>query len=109
MKYLCSCLVILTVAVFLGGCGHISPRGLIYTHTRKPLDVNLTETPSALNHAKANIRHLQYQFYVDLRWGSNSVGDIARQNGFETVYFADMEKLSILGIWKQYTVHIYGK
>jgi len=69
----------------------------------------MSETPSELNHAQGNIKHFQYQYYVDVRWGSNSIGEIAKENGFERVYFADMEKFSILGIWNKYTVHIYGQ
>ena len=34
---------------------------------------------------------------------------IAKENGIETIYYADLETLSILGIWNQYTVHVYGK
>ena len=42
-------------------------------------------------------------------WDSNGIGDIARKNGLEAIYFADLETFSILGIWSQYRVHVYGK
>ncbi len=97
-------LAVLAVILFFSGC---APRGFLYTKTTMPLDVNLSKTSSGLNHAKGNIKQIHY--YVDVRWDSNSFGDIARQNGFETVYFADLETLSILGIWTQQIVHVYGK
>jgi len=46
---------------------------------------------------------------VDVLSDSNAIGDIAKQNGIETVYFADLETMSILIIWNQYTVHVYGQ
>jgi hypothetical protein len=46
---------------------------------------------------------------IDVMWSSNAIGDIAKKNGIETIYFADLEVRRILYIWNQYTVHIYGK
>lgn len=34
---------------------------------------------------------------------------IAKANGIETVYFADQEMFSILGIWTSHKVIIYGE
>ncbi len=93
----------------LSGCG------LIYTHKTVPLDVNLSQTPAAkirdkciLRRGHANIKHIKYQYYMDVRWDSNAIGDIAKANGLTTVYYADIETFSILGVWNQYTVHVYG-
>lgn len=104
MKYLFLGLTILAFIVFIAGC---SPRGFLFTKSTMPLDSDLSHTRKGSCHDRGNVKHLH--FYVDVMWSSNAIGDIARQNGFETVYFADLETLSVLGIFKRYTVHIYGE
>ena len=113
MKYVCSYIAILIIIPATTGCNHLNmrelyrPRGIIFSHTVKPLDINCSQTPRGpANSAKGDIKHLHY--YVDIKWDNNAIGDIARQNGLETVYFVDMETLSVLGLWNQYTVHLYG-
>ena len=39
---------------------------------------------------------------------SKHFGEIAKEHGFETVYYADLETLSVLGVWTQQYVHVYG-
>ncbi len=97
-------LLLLLPALWLAGC----TTGLIYTHTTTPLDLNANQTPLATQSEEGDVKRLSYSF-VDVRWDSNAIGDIAREYGIETVYFADIERLSILGIWNQDTVHIYGR
>jgi hypothetical protein len=94
--------------LFLTGCGGFSPSGIIYTNIVTPLDVNLSQTPKGVNQCKEDIKYLNLR-YVSLSWDSAAIGEIAEQNGIEQVYYADIETLSILGIWRQYKVHIYGK
>lgn len=84
----------------------IHPRGLIYTHIIFPLDLNLKEDPYVRRPEKGDVKHFEY--YLEVMWDSNAIGDIAKSGGIEKVYYADIEVLSVLGIWKQYTVHIYG-
>ena len=86
------------------GCG----AGLIYTHRVTPLDRNLRATPVYSGEGKGDVKQIRYSV-ADVRWDSNAIGDIARREGIETVYYADMELLSVLGIWTQRTVHIYGR
>ncbi len=104
MKCLSSCLTILAVALLFAGC---SPRGFLFTKTTMPLDINLSQTPKGSHHGRGNVKHLHY--YVDVMWSSNAIGDIARQNGIETVHYADLETLRVLGIFNRYTVHVYGE
>ncbi len=102
MKRICYIVPFLMILV-VTGCG------MIYTHITVPVDINVSETPRGLaNSGEGDIKHIHYS-YVDVRWDSNAIGDIARQNELETIYFADIETLSILGIWNQYTVHVYGE
>lgn len=110
MKIIHSYTLLLTIMVTLSGCG------LIYTHKTVPLDMDHSQTPACvtenggrLKHGEKNIKHIKYQYYLDIRLFSNAIGDIAEQEGIETLYYADLETFSILGIWNQYTVHVYGK
>lgn len=117
MNRVVSCLGLFLVGLSLTGCFSFSPArsyektgwppSFIYYHTIRPLDLNLEAPPVVPNSEEGDIRHLHY--YVDVRWDSNAIGEIAREEGIETVYYADLEVLSVLGIWNQYIVHIYGK
>lgn len=104
MKNLFFQLAVLCIVLFFTGC---SPRGFLFTKTTMPLDTNLSQTPCGLRQGKGNIKHFHY--YVDIKWSSNAIGNIARKNGIETVYFADIETLSIFGIWNQHIINIYGE
>ncbi len=104
MKRLYFYLFIVAGILFLAGC---TPRGLLYTHIRTPLDINMSQTPADGKKNHGDLKH--FPFYVDVMWDSNAIGDIAKQNGIETVYFADLETLRILIFWNQYTVHVYGQ
>lgn len=98
---LCLCLVLL-----LPGC----IRGLIYQHTIEPLSVNFDKTPVAAakgGGAKGDVKHFRY--YVDFMWNTNAIGEIAKENGIEEVYYADLEILRVAGVWAQYHVNIYGR
>jgi len=54
------------------------------------------------------IEHIQYQ--ISIEDGSNGIGDIAKKHGMETVYYADMERQTLLfGLWQREFIHIYGR
>ena len=89
--------------LMLPGCA----TGLIYSHTTVPLDVNFTDTPIVDRTDLDDTRH--FRFYVQVDWNKNAIGDIAKRAGFQEVYYADFEELSVLGIWTQRYVHVYGK
>ncbi len=98
-------ITILATVLMLTGCG---TTGIIYTHVTTPLDTNMSLTPSGVSEDEGSIRHLSLG-YLHFMWDSNAIGDIAKEHGIETVYYADLEELSVLGIWNEYTIHIYGK
>lgn len=81
--------------------------GALYHHTTVPLDVNLDETPVHREDAEGSWKTFQY--YVRFDWGSDAPGEIAREYGFTRIYYADLETLSVLGLWTQRTVHVYGE
>ncbi len=96
--------ILLVAVLFLQGCG----RGIIYTHTIRPLDLDMARTPNDPDKGKGDIKHFRY-YLVDIQWNSNAIGDIAKREGIETIQYADIEVLSVLGMWNQYWVHIYGR
>jgi hypothetical protein len=107
MKHIRIYIAILLILPALTACMHPSPKGYIFTHITSPLDVNADKTPiGSTGSEKGDIKHIHY--YVDIKWDSNAIGDIAKQSGLNKVYFADIETFSILGFWTQYTVHVYG-
>ena len=48
-----------------------------------------------------------YGIYTELN--TNAIADIAKRHGMNEVYFADMEILDILGIWRHNKLYIYGR
>ena len=95
---------LLFAGLLVSGCGV----GIIYTHTRQPLSVDAHRTPVVQSEKTGDIKHVQLP-YVGVAWDSAAYGDIARKNGINELYFADLETLRILTIWNRYTVHLYGK
>ncbi len=97
------CLLLVTAMM---GC---HPYGAVFHHTISPLDLNMSQTPTGLKaNRRGDIKHFRYNL-IDLSAGTNGIGDIARKQGMKTIYFAELEKLSILGIWKQEFVRVYGE
>lgn len=97
---------ILGLALALTGC----TTGLIYTHITTPLDINFNNTPVFTGRretGKGDTKKIQY--YVAIEWESNAIGDIMKKAGLKEVYYADLEILSVLGIWTQRWVNVYGR
>ncbi len=95
----------LTLAAPLLATGCLS--GAIYTHVTVPLDVDLGRTPVHRAEARDSWNTLQY--YVRLDWGSDGLGDVAKRYGFTRIHYADLETLSVLGIWRQQWARVYGE
>jgi hypothetical protein len=84
-------------------------RGLVYTHVTRPLTTHFDRTPVADGyHAASDVKELRYNAYLRVLWDENSIGSIAKEAGFDEIYYADLETFSVLGIWTQYRVHVYG-
>ena len=98
----------------LAGCASLAPLpGLIYTHVRYPLtwDLNNTPVPESLPKASKiiEIREPVTGLGINARLNANAIGEIAKANGIKTLYFADQERFSILGIWTSHKVILYGE
>lgn len=95
----------------LGGC----MAGILYTHTVVPLTTNFNRTPfveGKLETGASDVKDLRIPWPVsaDIRWHTNAIGDIAKREGIEEIYYADIEHLAVFfNIWRQDTVHVYGK
>jgi hypothetical protein len=97
-------LVAAALAGLFSGCG----TGIIYTHIRQPLQLDLHQTRVVPTEGMGDIKHIQLP-YVGIAWDSVAYGDIAKKHGLNELYFADLETLKVLGIWNRYTVHLFGK
>lgn len=105
----------LVATLFITGCvaGQgsvyaVKGTGLIYSHTREPLMINANATKAVGGkQSRGSVLELQVQA-MRITWSENAIGEIAKATGIDTVYYADIEELRILGIWATHTVHIYG-
>ena len=91
----------------LSGC----MTGHIYQHTFEPLSTNFDRTPACTGTGQSDIDHLHIPLSsidIDVLWDSNAIADAAKQGGIEEICYADFEEFSILGVWNEYTVHVYG-
>lgn len=105
-------LLFLTGCLSVRGVGSSSLTGIVFKHIKVPLSEDLVNTPVIEIHTEGKIVQVTeplsgYGLYA--RWDSNAIGDIAQRYGLKKVYFADMEIFSILGIWTEEKVLIYGK
>ncbi len=98
--------IIVVLALVLIGAGCTT--GILYTHTVEPLTLNHQATPATGTESVSDIKHIQFS-YLGIMWGDAALGDIAREKGLQELYYADLERLNVLTIWRQYTVHLYGR
>lgn len=94
----------LALTLLLGGCG----TGIIYTHTYRPLTLDMNHTPVVATSHEGDIKHIQV-WVVGVAWDRAGLGEIAKKHGMEELYYADLETLRVLTVWNRYTVHLYGK
>ena len=87
-------------------CSACAPTGFIYSNVTVPLDVNFDATQFHRPDDELDVKRIWYYFQID--WGDNSIGTIAKENGFETVHYADLRTMRILIFWRQQFVTIYG-
>lgn len=103
-RYIAITAILASVMLF-SGCGI----GLIYTHTVKPLNPNMHSTEMKPASGQGDIKQIAIQG-ISVTWDDDSIGSIARENGLKELYYADREILSVMfGIWKQETIHVYGR
>ena len=96
----------------LAACGTGPLIGLVYTNVQLPLTTDLNATPVPATPPDSDrVVEIKEPFTgagIYARVSVNAIGEIALQNGVETLYFADQEVFSILGVWKTHRVFLYG-
>lgn len=97
-------LALVTVVATIG-CA--VPNGVLFTHVTRPLDVNLDRTPVHSKDAASDWHTVKY--YVQVDWGRNGLGQVAKRHGLTRIHYADLETFSILGFYTQQKVHVYGE
>ncbi|PLY01815.1 MAG: hypothetical protein C0623_05030 [Desulfuromonas sp.] len=106
---------IILLAVLLGGCavlGQDPITGYLVTNTVVPYSIDLDSTPVVDGKGEGEIIRIREPFtniglYTEVN--TNAIGEIARENGLQKVYFADMETFTIFSIWRSHTLVIYGE
>ena len=94
---------LLACPLLIGGCGI----GLIYTHRTTPLTTDFHQTPVGTDTGDGDVKTIRY--YLQVQWDENGIGEIAKRNGIDEIYYADLETLSVFGIWNRAYVRIHGK
>ena len=80
----------------------------VYRHTVEPLDTDFHAAPVFAGEGHLTMKELRVRV-ADVQWASNAVGDIAREHGLSRVWYADLETFSVLGVWNEFTLHVYGE
>lgn len=112
-------LALLGSMLLLTGCGMAylapvkPPQGFLISTFKAPLTVDVNETPVSgdLKHASKNKTYYFHDILftgLDFAWGEVDVPQIARAAGITKVSYAEYELLSILGVYAEFTVHVYG-
>jgi hypothetical protein len=109
---ICRGIIALLLFLVITGCSNgVLFNGGLYSHIVEPLTINPnpTEVRNSMKQANGYVNQLAYQV-VSIRVGKNGLGQVAKEHGLETVYFADIERWSaVFGLWQMEVVHIYGR
>lgn len=101
-------IALLCSLIALQGCTY----GFLYSDTVVPLDENMTRTLLGSHSGSSGTSQLQDPFVTGLKveWASRAIGDAAKNGGVETIQFADLHTISILGgVYKTSTAVVYGE
>jgi len=97
-------LVLPLLALAMTGCIH----GLLYSRTTRPLGTDFENTPvSHAPPARDSLKQVRWR-YVDVRWDSNAIGDIAREGGLGKIYYVDQETVRYVIFTRSY-LNVYGE
>jgi hypothetical protein len=117
------CGTLLLVAMgCLSGCAWMAyqapvkpPLGGIFTEIKAPLTPNFNANPTGEATAKASKSYTRYLYiplygpqFFSFGWDRAAIAEIAQQGGLQEVSYADYELFSVLGIYSEFTVNVYG-
>jgi hypothetical protein len=97
----------------LAGCAYrtavIPPQGLLFTHIKAPLQTNFSETPVGDREGSGSTQYFLVPFFfVSAAWAEAGIEEAAEDGGIENVHYADYEYLSVLGLYRRFTVTAHG-
>ena len=73
----------------------------------------MRSTPTATSVARGGTYKVEIpvtRIDMSAEWNSRAIGEVAKRQGIETVYFCDQRTLSILGgIYRKREIIVYGK
>ena len=108
MKRLSAILALASCAVMQAGC----LPGLLYTDTTQPFCTNLRGTPLGSKSGEGSSKKVEIpttRIDLSAEWDSRAIGDIAKQQGIETIRGCDSRRQSyVLGIWHEDSIIVYG-
>jgi hypothetical protein len=112
MKITIYCCLLISV-IFAGGCYSSPvkpPGGILFTSYKAPLtaDFNHTANDRELIKTSHDQTHFLWAYLLDFAWGEVEIEEIAEKAGITNVAYVDCEVLSILGIYQQFTLNVYG-
>lgn len=86
------------------------PPALIFSMHKAPLQHDFEATPRGSKQGEANTHYIGDPLFglPIFAWGDASVERAKAQGGLDAVHFADYEVFSILGIYREFTVRVYG-
>jgi len=93
-------------------CSSCTARGYLYTSVVKPYCKDMRSTKVGTKTGKGAFYQVKIptsNFDLTTQWNSKAIGDIARANNIETIYFCDQKLVSVLGgIYKKEQIIVYG-
>jgi hypothetical protein len=87
------------------------PGGVLFSYQSAPLETNFDATPIGSKKGEAEVHFLREPFFTSLplaTWGDASITAAAQEGGVQTVHYVDYTILSVLGIYVQLTVEVFG-
>jgi hypothetical protein len=86
------------------------PIGLAFANQRAPLTLDFDETRLGSKHATASVLYVYEPLLtsISLAWGDASLAAAAANGGISKIHYVDYEVLNVLGVFVQFTVHVYG-
>jgi hypothetical protein len=91
------------------------PGGLIYQHTKAPLQTDVDVVDLGTKHGTAKTQYVDNPILrlfggppLAVAWNDASIAEAARNGGIETVKHVDYEIFRVLGVYIEFTVHAYG-
>ena len=109
----------LAATMLVAGCSGFSnapvvpPRGFLFQDIKAPLTTEYNATPVGTANSKQGSSSTKYFLdflltWLGFAWDDASVEAIARRHGIENISYAEYEHLSVLGVYQEFTVTVYG-